>query len=371
MRQKITYVISDINRALAFEWIADRLNKDRFDLKFVILNPQRSVLQDYLEARGIPVVWIRCGGKRDWAVAFLKLFLYFLKEKPSVVHCHLQQACILGLSAAKLAGVSTRIHTRHHSSLHHVYFKKGVYWDKLINRLSTRIVAISAPVEEILTKWENVPSAKLVLIPHGFLLEEFSEVDPVLLSSLREKYDLVGKFPVIGVVSRFTEWKGVQFIIPAFKSVLKKYPDAVVMLFNATGDYSDAIVSQLIGLPERSYRTITFEPAMAAAYHLFDLCVHAPIDGYSEAFGQVYIEAFAAGVPMVATPSGIGQSILSHRNNAWVVPFRDSEAIAQGIASVLSDKELSSELIVNGKDTARDFSLKTMIDKLESLYASV
>ncbi len=370
MRRKVTYIISDVDRALAFEWIAGQLDTRRFELSFVLIRPGSSELQRYLENHRIPVLLIESGGKKDWPAAWWKLYRYLRVNQPDIVHCHLLQACILGLTAAWFAGIRQRIYTRHHSSLHHVYFPKGVWWDKLFNRVATKIIAISKPVKEILVEWEKAPEEKVVLIPHGFKLEAYSDPESATLSLLKALYNPEGKSPVIGVVSRFTEWKGVQYIIPAFRRILDRYPDALLLLFNAEGDYSKEINKVLDRLPEGSYKTIKFEKEMAAAWHLFDVFVHTPIDYHSEAFGQIYIEAMAAGIPMVATRSGIGVDILKHEFNALVVPYQDPDAIEQAMLQLLDSQALRDQMIANGRVTARQFELNFMMQRLEKLYES-
>jgi hypothetical protein len=44
-------------------------------------------------------------------LALLKLFFFLLKTKPSIVHTHTPKAGIVGMLAAKLAGVPHRFHT--------------------------------------------------------------------------------------------------------------------------------------------------------------------------------------------------------------------------------------------------------------------
>jgi glycosyltransferase involved in cell wall biosynthesis len=152
---------------------------------------------------------------------------------------------------------------------------------------------------------------------------------------------------------------------------LKNHPDAVLMLFNAGGDYAKEINSLLATLPARSYRIIPFEPNISSAYHLMDVCVHTPIDEHSEAFGQVYIEALAASIPLVCTLSGIANDIIKHTQNAWVVPYKDSKSINAGIETVLYSQDLRTNLINHGKETIKDFTLDKMITNLENLYESV
>jgi glycosyltransferase involved in cell wall biosynthesis len=365
----VTYIISDIGKALAFEWIAERIDSSRLRLSFILLNPGPSDLEDYLRKNNHDVTRVTCSGKKDWPGAFITVYRLLRRQKPDHIHCHLLQANIIGLSAAKLAGIRSRIYTRHHSSLHHVYHRKGVFWDKLANRLATKIVAISGIVKHILTVWEKADAGKIVLIPHGFDLELFATVPDARVQAFRQRHHIPADKKVVGVISRFTEWKGVQYIIPAFAACYHENPDTILVLLNAKGDYKDQLEAQLRELPDTAYRLITFENDVAAAYHSMSVFVHTPVDEHCEAFGQIYVEALAAGIPAVFSPSGIAPDFIRDGENALVVPFRDAAAAAAAIASLLQDRELCARLIINGKQAVQErFSIGTMINALTALY---
>ena len=366
---KVVHILSDIDKALAFEWIAEELDQQKFNLSFILLNPGPSALENFLKKKNIPVITITCRGKKDWPSALLKTVRALKQQRPDTVHCHLLQANIIGLAAAILAGVKKRIYTRHHSSLHHVYHKKGILWDKWSNWMATHIVAISGIVKEILMKWERVPLEKIVLIPHGFRLEEFRKVEQARIAQIKTKYQLEHYSPVIGVISRFTAWKGVQYIIPAFKQVLPSTPHAVLLLFGADGDYKKEVDFLLRSLPEKNYRLIPFEKDIAAAYQVMDIFVHVPIDNHSEAFGQIYVEALAAGVPSIFTLSGIAPDFIIDGKNALVVPFKNSEAIYKSMLLILENEELRNKLKqVASYSVEEKFKLSRMIEQLENLY---
>jgi glycosyltransferase involved in cell wall biosynthesis len=367
--RKIVYIVSDVQKSLAFEWISVYINHNRFELSFVLLNAAPTELEDFLIKQKIKVQRVNCESKRKWPYAILKVAKYLRNEKPDVVHCHLIKANIIGLIAAKLAGINNRIYTRHHSSLHHIYFPKGVWWDKMSNRLATKIVAISGMVANILTDWERVPSHKVVQVHHGFLLNEFESVCNTRIQKFLQKNNLNGDEYTIGVVSRFTEWKGIQYIIPAFKQFLNAHPHAVLLLLNARGDYEVAIKHLLNDIPVENYRLIPFELDIAAAYKTMNTFVHVPIDEHSEAFGQTYVEALAAGIPSIFTLSGVAPDFIIHGNNALVVPYKDEYAICQSMLAILNNPELRNKLIENGKQSVKSrFELNTMIAALERHY---
>lgn len=371
MIRKVVYIISNIDKALSFEWIATQLSTDNFELHFILLNPKaNSNFELFLKENNVKVSFIKLSGKKSYPFIFAKLLFYLIKIQPQVVHTHLYDANLLGLTAAYFARIKKRIYTRHHSTLHHDFFPKGVKLDRLCNCMATHIVSISGSTYYVLTQLENVPASKIISIPHGFKLSEFQSVSKEKVSALYLKYNIQRdkNYPVIGVIARYTHWKGHCYIIEAFKELLKTYPSALLLLANAQGDYATQVKERLKDLPVQNYIEISFEQDLFALYKLFDVYVHVPINKDIEAFGQTYIEAMASGIPSVFTKSGIGNDVCEDMKNCMVVPYRDSNAVYEAIVTLLDDKELYKQLIEQGKVTALSFDLPSFIRKLESVY---
>lgn len=369
-RRKVVYIISHIDKAIGFEWIAEKLDKSKFDLSFILLNDKPSALGRHLREKGINVWEFPPGGKGKWPLTLLRIIRLLRKEKAEVIHTHMYVADILGQLAGRLAGVKTRVYTRHSSNESRKYHKKNRI-DRFVNRQCTHILAISENVKNILVTEENVKQDKIRLIHHGFDLEKFKTVNQEEVMELSKKYNPGNRKPVIGVVARYSHWKGIQYTIKAFKKLLQDYPGAMLLLANAKkGDYKDELAKQLSDLPGDSYYEIEFEPNLFALYQLFDVFVHVPIDEELEAFGQTYVEALAAGIPSVFTLSGVAREFIQHERNALVADFQNAEHIYNAIKRILTDTVLREALQRNGiEDVKKLFTLKTMIDKLENLYA--
>jgi glycosyltransferase involved in cell wall biosynthesis len=345
------------------------LNKDKFVLSFIILNPGSSALERELIKRNISVKRIKYTGKKDMPLSFIQVFFLLLFNRPDVIHAHLFDACLIGIPAGFLAGIKKRIYTRHNAVYHLEEHPHMVKYDKVINHFSTHIVAISNNVQEILIKEENVNPSKIKLIPHGFRLEEFENITEARIKALNAKYIVAEQHPVIGVISRYIGWKGVQYIIPAFEELLKIYPNALLVLANANGDYRFEIHKLLKNIPPDNFIEIGFEADLFSLYKLFDIFVHTPVKAQSEAFGQTYIEALASGIPSVFTLSGIACEFIEHKQNALVVEYKDSEAIYESIVELLNNKTLAEKIADNGKEHAwQRFQLNNMISSLEELY---
>lgn len=365
----VTYIISDIDKAIAFEWIVKHIDKTKIKLSFILINCQNSYLINYLIEHKISVYNINCKNKLSYLQAIFKCITFLKRLNTDIVHCHLVKANLIGLTAAKLIGIKTRIYTRHHSDFHHVYFPNAVKWDKYCNKIATKIVSISDIVTTILVNKENVSKEKIIKIWHGFDACSFNNPSDIEILKLKTKYNPQNKFPVIGVISRFTHWKGVQFIIPAYKKFIETHPNALLLMFNGIGEYENQIDKLLIELPNDSFEKIYFEQDITNLYGIFDVFIHVPINSTVEAFGQTYIESMLSGVPLIATKSGIGNEILIDNVNCIEVPYKNSDEINNALIKILNEPTFLNNIRYNAKELAsQKFTLEIMLNKLTNIY---
>jgi glycosyltransferase involved in cell wall biosynthesis len=364
---KLIYVISDIDQTLAFEWISMRLPSE-FDFQFVLIGRDNPKITSFFRENKVRFKVISDSVYPSFLSKVVAMTKIIRCERPDIIHSHLWRANLIALPVAWLQRVRKRIFTRHHGTIHYNEFPSGRKWDRLVNFLATDIVAISENVREILVDWDKADPKKITIIRHGFDLNYFKNVPKPNIESVRERQHIPDTFPRIGIIARYLEWKGIHFLIDAFRQLRASFPAAHLVLSNTKGNFAKEIRRRLSDLPDGSYTEIDFEVDVAALYQTFDIYVHVPTDPNSEAFGQTYIEALAAGIPSIFTLSGIAREFIKDEFNALVVDFRNSEAIHAAIMRLLADKELSKRLVENGKQSVPQFELDNMIDNLINLY---
>ena len=344
----ICYFISDVDKSFNLEWMFKYLDKSKVNISCVLLRNEKTALEDFLILSDIKVLRLSYGKKYILRNIF-KSILFLKKNKIQVVHCHLFEASFVGLLAARVLGIKKRIHTRHNSSIHHDYHPHAVKYDKLINSLSTKIISISDVVTDILIKLEGVAPEKIVKIPHGFDFVEMEFLGKKYYNETKQKYSLSENNFTIGVISRYIKYKGLEFIIPAFKEFHSKIPNAKLILANAAGPEAPTVNKLLAELPKDSYTQIVFEPNIYSLFSNFDAFVHTPININAEAFGQVYIESMFFGVPGVFTRSGVACEIVSHENNGLVVDYKNTSQISDAIMQLYTSSTLSEKIAANAK----------------------
>jgi glycosyltransferase involved in cell wall biosynthesis len=366
---KICYIISDIDKAVYFEQTALALRKEGMDVSYILINCTNKTLHHFLTENGFTVLTLEVNSLIKSRKTILSCKSILKELKVELVHCHLAQANWIGLWAAKLAAIKTRIYTRHSGEPLKLNWKERLI-DRIQNRLATKIVAISKNIDDLLDN-QGVQKSKREIIHHGFDLERFSNMNLTEVERIKTQYNPNNLNPTIGVISRWLELKGIQYIIEAFQKLLKDYPNAQLSLFGASknADYSSEISRLLKQLPEKNVCIVSFENNVFDLYQLFDIYIHVPINPSCEAFGQTYVEALAAGIPSIFTLSGVAREFIVHEENALIVPFKDSDAIHRAMIRLLTDSKLCEKLRTNGTQSVNQlFSFDRYILNLQKLY---
>lgn len=369
---KITYIVSGITRSVFFEHTAVELKKLGYDIDFILVGNRGNEFGLFLQANDFKCNLINLKGWISYPACIKQIYKIIKNNQPDIVHTHLTTANILGLPAAKLAGIKLRVFTKHSGQTGHKDLKLKLY-EYITKAFTVYAVAITKREKEALVR-EKYKKRHIEVIHHGFDIERFMKNDLRELSLLRNKYNPEGKSPVIGIISRCVEWKGIQYAIPAYKNLLKDYPNALLCLFNFSEqeEYSSFINKQLEEIPSTSYIKIDFENNVYDMYKLFDVFVHIPIDPISEAFGQVYVESLASGIPSVFTLSGIANDFIVHNENAQVVDFKNSNEVYIAIKRYLEDLLMAQRIVENGITSVRkEFSLNNYITHLDNFYQRI
>jgi len=79
----------------------------------------------------------------------------------------------------------------------------------------------------------------------------------------------------------------------------------------------------------------------------------------------------ACGTPVVGTRVGGLQTLIDHGESGLLVPAGDYQALAESIATVLTDHRLRIHLAHGARDRAEHYSWRSVGDRIEALYAKI
>ena len=242
----------------------------------------------------------------------------------------------------------------------------------LVGQKSLQVIANSENLKmRLLEKFPLLASKTSVLYPcpdeDFFLAPPADEID-----TLKHIYALEGK-QVILTVSRFTEGKGFPHLLRVMPEILERVPHLVWVI---VGDGEDAkrneILHEIQALNlQNIVRFVGVVPhaELKKFYYLADLFVLLthPDGGMEEGLGLVFLEAAAAGRPVVAGRSGgVEEAVRSGQTGMVVDVLKQPESIVEAIVSLIKDPGSARVLGQNGQNRMREeFNWSVQLEKLK------
>ncbi len=300
--------------------------------------------------------------------SFLKALQFIKKHKIDLIHAHL--AHYPGFSAV-LAGLLTKkpviITTQGGDLLD--YAETGQYASLLrpilIYTLSHANL-VHAVSRYTMRMAKTLGAKKMILIPNGVDIEQFHPRASNL--DLKKKLGIKGEKIVLSV-SRLTPKNGLSFLIRAAALINKKIPNVKFIIVGS-------------GSEEKNLKKLTSQFKIDKNIIFTGYVPHEQIPEFmsiadvflrpsvAEGFGIVFIEAMAAGIPVIATRVGGIIDIIQAGENGVLVEPKNSSQIADAIVKLLKNASLASELSrVGRKYVEQTYSWNIIFDKVKKMYA--
>jgi phosphatidylinositol alpha-1,6-mannosyltransferase len=190
--------------------------------------------------------------------------------------------------------------------------------------------------------------AALEYLPSGVDPDQFRP-DFAARKEIRARYGL-GDRPTVVCVSRLWPRKGQDMLIRALPAIRRRVPDAALLLVGG-GPYEDRLrtLATQAGVADDVIMTgrVSQEelPAHFVAGDVFAMPCRTRGRGLDvEGLGIVYLEASAAGLPVVAGESGGAPETVLDGVTGSVVDGRDLAAITTSVGDLLADPTWASEM---------------------------
>ncbi len=354
--------------------ILSGLHRDKYEIH-LISSP--GLLEE--EARSIPGLHLRLLSflKRSPSpildiLAFLYLAAYMKKNRIDIVHTHSSKAGILGRWAARLAGVKVIIHTVHGWGFHD-YFKSPlndfyILLEKGTAKITTRLIAVTQnDIRQGLERGIGVVG-QYVLIRCGIDKASLN-IDERVVLDLRASLGL-GDEKVVGMIACLKPQKNPLDLVRCAELVHCKHPD-VKFLHVGDGLLRSKVALEIEnrGLTEH-FILLGWRKDVSLILPLFDVLV---LTSLWEGLPIVFLEAMAFAKPIVAYDvSGLDEAV-QDGVNGFLVPPKDVEQLAEKVDLLLEDGAMRSRMGQFSRvilDT-NDFTLKTMVGRIETLYSLI
>ena len=165
-------------------------------------------------------------------------------------------------------------------------------------------------------------------------------------------------------VGRFEEYKGIKYLLNAFKVVKSKIPDINLVLIGSGSleqDIQAFVKKNHFSKSVKVYNWLPYEEL--PLYYRNALMFICP--STYEPWAFVVNEAMASGLPVIASSAvGAARALIKNNENGFIVSPQDSQAIADKIIKLLSSENLRKRISQNAYQTAKQYT----IDKISDIY---
>ena len=360
-----------------------------FDVKGV--SSEGKELQKVVENEGIVMKVVNMSRKitpfQDLK-SLWEMWNFLRKEKPQIVHTHTPKAGIIGMLAARLAGVPHRLHTVAGLPLMEATGTKRKilnFVEKLTYSSATRVYPNSKGLYDFILQNNFTQSNKLKIIGNGssnginttfFSSDQVSETERV---TLREKLNIQPDDFVFVFVGRIVSDKGINELMKAFSQLQtaeNNEPTGIKLLLvgGLESDLDPLNPETLAEINQnKDIISVGFQQDVRPFFAISDALV---FPSYREGFPNVVMQAGAMGLPSIVSDINGCNEIIVEGENGLIIPSKNVEKLKEKMLTLARDKNLYIKLKENSRrmiENRYEQSVvwKALLEEYEGLLQSV
>lgn len=215
------------------------------------------------------------------------------------------------------------------------------------------------------------PSTETVQLPSGIDTERFKP-DNRARAKLRERYGIANA-PTVVCISRLVRRKGQDVLMEIWPEVVSRVPDARLVIVGwgslapTLGKmwHASEVKDNIILTGKVPWEELAEHAAMADVFAMPCRTRGKGLD--VEGLGIVFLEASAAGIPVIAGDSGGAPETVIEGETGYVVNGRDRGQLTDAIVHLLTDPQLRAAMGRRGRaDMIEHWEWPTLIERLEN-----
>ena len=290
-----------------------------------------------------------------------EMWNFLRKEKPQIVHTHTPKAGIIGMLAARLAGVPHRLHTVAGLPLMEATGTKRKilnFVEKLTYSSATRVYPNSKGLYDFILQNNFTQSNKLKIIANGssnginttfFSLAQVSEIERV---TLREKLNIQPDDFVFVFVGRIVSDKGINELIKAFSELQTAENNELtgikLLLVGGLESDLDPLNPETLAEINQNKDIISagFQQDVRPFFAISDALA---FPSYREGFPNVVMQAGAMGLPSIVSDINGCNEIIIEGEKGLIIPSKNVEKLKEKMLTLAKDKNLYTKLKGNSR----------------------
>jgi len=297
----------------------------------------------------------------------VKLSRFFKKEAIDIVQTYFRDANIVGILAARLAGIRKIVSSRRNQGYWHTRFELNLL--KLVNPLVERFLANTQAIKTYVNQSEKVPLEKIDVIYNAIDVSRFREAGRRSRESLYRELKMDPSMPIVTIVANLRPVKAIDDLIKAARRVRDHNPQ-VQFLIIGEGPEKEKLLSLAAGLElKANIHLLGTRNDIADLLAISDIGV---LCSESEGMSNAVLEYMAAALPVVVTDIDGNRELIENQINGRLVPVHEPQALAEALIHLLEDPAGAAQMGQRSlQKISADFQLENVIKKSEDYYSTL
>jgi L-malate glycosyltransferase len=368
---KILYIIDELNCKLGgtenqLIKLLHGLNREKFQAHVLRLqNRPWSQINSTILQCDESVISIYKFNRMSTYINFIKLIKFIREYKPHVVHTFFPVGNILGVIAARLAGVENTVSSRRDYG--EWMNSRYLMATRFANKFVTKIVANSYSVRKLTEKKEHTRKGQVEVILNGIDATEFYNIEKD--TDLKARLNIPEHDKVVGIVANFSPVKNHATFIKAAAEIAAVRKDVSFVLVG-TGEMQSELESLGASLNIAHKLVFTGPQKEVIPYlSIMDVGVNCSL---REGLSNAVMEYMAAGVPCVVSNASGNIDLITHDENGYIFEINDYKMMANLVLGLFDDAETRQKFIKNARGKIEsEMSLEAMLLRFEHFYHSI
>ncbi len=348
-----------------------QLNNKGYKTVFIFdreITPQLEYLYNQINAEIIILPNVK--GRIDFQ--FIKSFRTLVKKlDPAIVNVVFGNTGFNAIVASHLAGIHNTVWTRGSFNEYGPFYCKVSFFKRVCSiifctgLLAKRIIAVSKGLKKEMLMY-YLPDSKIKQIYRGINLKRFSPKFD--FNVIYNEFGLKEGDRVASVVSQARPEKGLEYLIEAIPIITKKY-DNFKLLIIGGGPLTNSLKQLCAQL--NIEKNVVFCGVRNDVEQIMSISEFSFLPSFTEGLPLVSLESIASGKPVVATNVGGIPEVIQNGVTGFLVPPKDSYALAEKALQLLSNKELLIKMKKFCIAKAAQFDVKQGAAKTVELYEEI
>lgn len=348
------------------------LNRDKFDITVACLSENgqefaEELRQNYkVDAFSLAMNRYKVNPLTD-ARVLIQLSARIRRERYDLIHAHASKPGFLTRMAAIGTGIPV-IYSPHNFAFHEgskpVVAHAVALFEKFAALFTAQIIAVAKHERDLALKYGVGTQELYSVIPTG--------IDPALYQQsvdapgIKRSLGIPANAQVVGTVGRLAIPKLPLDFVRVAAELKKDFSDLHFVWVGSGPLLEEArALTNELGL-DGVIHWLGHRDDVNQLYHIFNCFL---LLSRWEANPLVVLEAFSAGIPVIASDNLGARELIGNGGHGILVPVADVNAVSTAVRSVLQDSDRAASMKrLALEEVARIFSLERMMDNIEKIY---